>query len=561
MEERNTSKKMFSLKEQIARILMSVIIIVVLLLTTLLLVMISSYQKGQTKKHLEELTVYAETLDNSMGQLNDVIGNIYSANDVFKGINKNQSVIEQLNNINTLLNLLQIQVRSNHSLSGLFIYYSQYENVLYYVKEKMSFSDKELLKKYGKFFLNTYNGNYSTSVISTEGAVYYNVFLKKELAAIGGNIRLNLGLPDQEEKSGTYGVIYNNTFYRVAGENMELSAEDCATLESGRNGTKGRVIYLHELDSVNMSVVEIVPQSPWLYINWVHIILAILSFSLYFLLRKLYRFVSDQLSKPLEDMTVVLQQIQTGVWEVNFTAPNRVAEIENVRETVRIMLKEIEQWKIRNYEDKIEKQQTKLQYLQLQLAPHFYTNCLKNAYYMLMLKEYENTEQFLLCLSTHIRYLLQKDVMLVSVKAERDFTINYVNLQKQMTSKSILCEMVIDEDVLEQEIPILSLQAFVENSIKYARDIDVNDLVIKMTVRYRRTDDGNYIDITIKDNGQGYSEEVLAMLNLREPSEEQKLGVGITNLQSRIRIHYGKEATWYFENTTGAFSEIIIPAK
>ena len=67
-----------------------------------------------------------------------------------------------------------------------------------------------------------------------------------------------------------------------------------------------------------------------------------------------------------------------------------------MRQTVRIMLKEIEQYKIRSYEEKLEKSKkcTASVFIQLQLAPHFYTNCLKNAYYMLMMKEYENAEEF-----------------------------------------------------------------------------------------------------------------------------------------------------------------------
>ncbi|WP_321018048.1 sensor histidine kinase, partial [Eisenbergiella porci] len=175
---------------------------------------------------------------------------------------------------------------------------------------------------------------------------------------------------------------------------------------------------------------------------------------------------------PLEDMTNALRNIQEGVWEVEFTASNRITEIENVRQTVRLMLKEIEQYKIRSYEEQLEKQKVQLQFLQLQLAPHFYTNCLKNAYYMLMMKEYENAEEFLLCLSAHLRYLLQTDAKLVTVKTEKEFVQNYVNMEAILSSRPFICEMSVDDRALDVEIPILTLQLFVENSIKYARGIE-----------------------------------------------------------------------------------------
>lgn len=552
---------MFSLKQQITRFLMAIVIILTLLMITLLSVMVRTYQNNQNDRRMDDLAAYAEALDNSIIQLNDTVGSIYSSNSAFEGLNMIQSPADKYNDVYDLLNLLQIQVKSNQNLNGLFVFYDNAEKVIYFVKENMAFADKEALKNNGRLFVDSITYNYEGSVVAAEKESYYNVFLKKSLAAIMGSTRLSLGLPDEPDDTAAYGVIYGDTFYRTAGEKTEVPYESCASLEPGRNIVGDTVVYLQKLSSTEMSVVEILPKSLGLYFGSVHIVLALLMLFLIVLLIRLYRFVYKQLSEPLEDMTYALQQIQAGVWKVNFHAPNRITEIENVRETVQVMLKELEQYKIRNYEEKLEKQKTELQYLQLQLAPHFYTNCLKNAYYMLMLKEYDNVEQFLLCLSTHLRYLLQKDVSLVAVRTEKDFVLNYINLQKLMTSKPISCEIEADEETLNMEIPILALQTFVENSVKYARDSEEKDLLIQIRVQYMKTENEDYLDIIVKDNGNGYQEEVLQMLNQREPSERQHLGVGVINLLNRIRIQYGEEARWYFtNNTAGAFSELILPA-
>lgn len=559
--EDNKSYKLFSLKQQISRILLSIIIIIMLLLATLLAAMIRYYQSEQNKRRLNDLAVYAETMDNDIIQLNNIVGTIYSINNAFQGMYSYKSAAEKCDHIYTLMNLLQIQVKSNQNLSGIFVYYDNLEKALYYVNANMPFLDKEAMKNNGRIVAEGITHTYERSIVETENEVYYSVLMKKSSAAISGSIRLSLGLPDEQDRTAAYGIIYEGTFYRISGENIELTYDDCANMKPGINKIKGAVVYLHKLGTTDISVVEILPQTLWLYISEIHIMIALLSLLFAFFSIRLYRFVSDHLSKPLEDMTDALQQIQAGVWEVKFTAPNRIVEIENVRQTVSVMLKEIERYKIRSYEEQLDKQKTQLQYLQLQLAPHFYTNCLKNAYYMLILKEYENVEHFLLCLSTYLRYLLQKDVTLVSVRTERDFVLNYISLQKQITAKPITCEIAVDEDALEQEIPILTLQTFVENSVKYTFDIEETDLVIQIHIKYRRTEDRNYLDITISDNGHGYPEEVLHVLNRRDPSEVQNLGVGVINLQSRMRIHYGKDASWYFDNTTGAFSELVLPAK
>ena len=260
-------------------------------------------------------------------------------------------------------------------------------------------------------------------------------------------------------------------------------------------------------------------------------------------------------------MNKTMQQIGVGEWEINFAVPNRIQEIENVRQTVKGLLSEVEQYKITTYEETLKRQKIQLQYLQLQLAPHFFTNCLKNIYYMLLLKEYENVEQVLLNLTTHLRYLLQKDVTMVTVEQERDFILNYVELQKKMNEKQISCKLAIDEDVLAFQIPILALQTFVENSIKYTQGREKDGLSIQISVRKRRMEERDYLYISVIDNGIGYPDEMLNVLNQEEPSEKQSLGVGIINLLNRVCIQYGSGAKWYFDNMGGALSELFIPVE
>ena len=560
--KRNGSVKMFSLRQQISRILLIIIIIVPILLTIVLTVMIRSYQSERNRKSLDDMAAYAADLDNSIMQLNNVVGSIYSTNTSFQGISTYLSPIKKYDYIYDLLNLLQVQEKANRNLTGLVLFYDNYEKTVYYMDNKIPFGTVEKLKSSGQAAVkDIQTRNYSQFVESAGGIVYYSVFLKKPSAAIGGMVQMQNGLPEKPDNSAIYGIVHDKTFYRTAGSDAELSDVDFTSLLPGRNDAGQRVIYLSPLTPTGMSAVEILPKSPWLYVSVLHIILILLSLVFFIVLLRSYRIVSKQLTMPLEDMSNALSQIQAGVWEVKFSAPNRILEIENVRQAVSRMLKEIEAYKIRSYEEQLDKQKIQLQYLRLQLAPHFYTNCLKNAYYMLALKEYDNVEHFLLCLSTHMRYLLQNDVMMVPLKVEKEFVDNYIDLQKLMTEKPLLCEIIADEATLEKEIPILTLETFVENSIKYARGTDISSLEIQIHVKERNTENGRYLDIMVTDNGHGYPEEILQLLNRKEPEDDSSLGVGIVNLQSRMRICYGKEASWYFDNVPGAFSELIIPEK
>lgn len=564
-------QKMFSLKRQIVGTTWLFIIVVALLLVTFLISMISYYQKKADEKRMIGMVSYAETLENNLTELRDVTGSIYSQNSAFDGINVYPSPAEKWNSVYDLLNVLRIQVKSNKGIAGLFLYYDSLDWVQYAVNEKMSFADIEALKKAGTAALKNSDGVYITFPLITERNSWYSVYMKKASAAVGGCIRLSQGLPEDKEETAVYGVISDGQFCQTwPEENEEKDTEDetiiigsdiISLLQPGENHIDGKVIYLYQLNSEDMAVVEILPESIWLYINKIHAVLMILII-LYFLAAfRLQRFVYYELSRPLEDMSRALENIQGGVWEVHFSAQNRISEIEDVRQSVKTLLAEIEQYKIRFYEKELEKAKIHRQYLQLQLAPHFYTNCLKNAYYMLALKEYDNAEIFLQRLSVHLRYLLQKDAAFVTVNQELDFVENYVDMQKLMTSKSLSCRISADEEVMNKEIPILTLQTFVENSVKYARDAKGSQLLIDINMKIRKTEEGNYLDITVWDNGQGYPQGLLDIINQQNPVEKEGLGVGIINLQNRIQIFYGDNASWYFENRDGAVSELILPEK
>lgn len=564
----NRPVRMFGLKQQIFGFLAVFIVVILLLLGIFLAIMIGSYQRKQNQKRLEDMRAYGDTLEESIGQVEDVVGSVYSLNSAFQKLCSDQTEAEKWGCIQELMNTMKVQVRSNRRLSGLFANYDYGEGVLYYTDESLQYDDIKILWNAGKTILEgrraSLSGNASSSytklVQEAETDLFYSVYMNRNRALISGSIRLSQGLPEEAESGAAYGIIYDGAFYGTGGQEAELSREDCLSLQQGRNRIKDRIIYLHRLDTEDMAVVEILPRSLWLYVQPWHILFAALMVLLTVWLLFLYRFIYNQLTEPLEDMSRALREIRTGDWEVEFTAPNRIVEIENVRQTVRLMLQEIGQYKIRTYEEQLERQKTQLQFLQLQLAPHFYTNCLKNIYYMLMMEEYENAEQFLLCLSTHLRYLLQRDATFVTVQTEREFVENYISLQKLLTSRPLTCTISVEEAAAEQEIPILALQTFVENSVKYTETDRERMQEIQIQVRLIRTENGESLDLIVRDNGTGYPEALLALLNQKgDMLSDKGFGVGILNLLNRLRIHYGEAAQWYFDNRDGAFSELILP--
>lgn len=521
--------------------------------------MVTSYQAKQTENSMKSLTEYAATIDGRIMQLNSTIRNIYSGNDSFNNLDSYPTVAKQWNQVNALFKLMQIQIQSDYRLEGLFLFYSEFTNYVYHVQSKMPFTDKEVLKLNAINEMQSGKGGLLTFLSTTDHNLYFNSYIKKNSVGIGGSISLKAELLTEAEEEETYGVLYHGNFYTTNDGDDDMKTISFEILKLGKNKRNGYIIYVQDLETANLSVVKFTPNHVRQYLNIFHVFYLLLCIILSIIARILYSLMTEQIIKPLENMNNALIEIKASHWEVEFDSDNRVIEIENVRDSVRLLLSEIEQWKIRNYEEQLDKKNMELQYLHLQLAPHFYTNCLKNIYCMLVLKEYSNAQDFIMRLSVHVRYLLRSDVALVMIDEEKKFTENYIHMQKLISDTDIVCEITFDEEIRDVMIPVLTLQTFVENSIKYALGVHEGCLRIKMSIKLRKTESRNYLDITIRDNGQGYPSEVIEMIQKKELKNLPGLGVGIINLLSRMKIHYGNEVTWYFENNNGAFSEMIIP--
>ena len=121
----------------------------------------------------------------------------------------------------------------------------------------------------------------------------------------------------------------------------------------------------------------------------------------------------------------------------------------------------------------------------------------------------------------------------------------------------------IEEAMKEVKVPILTIQTFVENSVKYAQKSG-KILAIEVDVKKMQEENNTYVLIRIRDNGPGYQEDKIAELN--QPIEKihyTSQHVGIDNIRYRMKILYGDRAKIYFYNTLthGAATEILLPVE
>lgn len=245
----------------------------------------------------------------------------------------------------------------------------------------------------------------------------------------------------------------------------------------------------------------------------------------------------------------------------NLKGYNRYAEFEEAEKLFHTLGEKIEKLKIDIYEEKLQKQRIELDYLQLQIKPHFYINCLNNIYSMAQIKKWKEIQDLAIYVSNYLRYIFRRGMDPVLLRDELELVKNYLEIQKILYHRSLEYKIRADEEAFLCEIPPLLIQTFVENSIKYTMDLDTV-VVITVSASVTRYVDTDWMILEVQDTGKGYDEERLKKLNGGEFGEgEGGRQVGIWNAYQRLKLLYGEGADIKFCNHIrgGACVRIQIP--
>ena len=125
-----------------------------------------------------------------------------------------------------------------------------------------------------------------------------------------------------------------------------------------------------------------------------------------------------------------MQKVGNGNLSLRVNDNYDLLELQRFGQTFNEMLTKINDLKLEAYEKKLDLKQAQLQYLQLQIRPHFYLNCLKSLYGMAEKKQYGEIQESILALSEYFRYIFRNNIELVSLEEEIHSVSSYIKLQQ-----------------------------------------------------------------------------------------------------------------------------------
>ncbi|RNB87477.1 response regulator [Brevibacillus fluminis] len=168
---------------------------------------------------------------------------------------------------------------------------------------------------------------------------------------------------------------------------------------------------------------------------------------------------------------------------------------------------------------------------QAQIKPHFLYNALSSVIGFCYM-DGQKAAYLLTMLSQYLRFILDMDrnKLFVTLERELDLIEAYVEIEKARFDDRFSFTCSVDEDVLQAEIPSLSIQPFVENAIRHGLFEKEGSGEVTLTILAEE----RQIRIEVVDDGIGISAEVLALLFKGERKKEGDGGIGIANIRQRL---------------------------
>lgn len=182
---------------------------------------------------------------------------------------------------------------------------------------------------------------------------------------------------------------------------------------------------------------------------------------------------------------------------------------------------------LRGVQKVLEKSKADLQFLKSQINPHFLFNALNTLYGTALKEKSESTAEGIQKLGDMMRFMLHENHQdQISLSKEIKYLKNYLSLQKlrTQTSSEIVIEERIDEQCSDQQIAPMLLIPFVENAFKHGISLQKK----------------SWIRIKLQCNENRILFEVCNSIHLHRENdpEKQKSGIGLQNVQERLKLLY-----------------------
>lgn len=264
--------------------------------------------------------------------------------------------------------------------------------------------------------------------------------------------------------------------------------------------------------------------------------------------------VAHSLVKPIKKLSQTMRNVNglNGTWvkkdnigsddEIGVLSDQFYYMLERIRSLFDEVLKEQEQKKDAEYKA-----------LQAQINPHFLYNTLNTIRWMAIIQKADNIKEMVEVLGRLIRNNFRHTGTFIPLREEFATLKDYLYIQQIRYKDKFKLEFKIQDEVMDALCVKFILQPILENAIFHGVEPKEGHSVIRMNA----WKDGEMVRISITDNGIGMTREQVEGL-LQKSGESSTQGIGLKNVDERIKMTYGSRYGIEVESEPGQYTCVTI---
>lgn len=260
--------------------------------------------------------------------------------------------------------------------------------------------------------------------------------------------------------------------------------------------------------------------------------------------------LSRQLFEPIGRLHRAIRQVEKNNLQVRVPIPeDRSDELTDLAAQFNHMVATLDKNQTALIENQRALNDAQIRMLQAQLNPHFLCNTLDTMKWISKINQVPQVALMSTNLADILRFCISP-AEFVTLQKELEILSRYVEIQRIRLSDSFTYESRVPESLLDCRVPKMLLQPLAENAILHGLSGTAEG---KLLVTAESLD--GILEIRVADNGAGLPE---ALLGRYRPPESPTGHLGLLNVDTILRKHYGEDYGIWLENRRGGPGACVI---
>lgn len=195
------------------------------------------------------------------------------------------------------------------------------------------------------------------------------------------------------------------------------------------------------------------------------------------------------------------------------------------------------------YKMEITQKQAEIDFLCMQINPHFLYNTLDTISWMAIMQGNLDISEMTISLADLLRAMIKKD-RFVTVEEEMKTVKDYLLIQGQRFGDKISVLYDVDEQAYPCQVPNFILQPLIENAIIHGLEPKLEKGMLCVRIKLEK----DTVVFSIADDGVGMSREEIRELYEKCEMNETNQNIGLKNVYRRLILCYGESSRLHIES-------------